>query len=188
MRPKCGPPGERWLAEVDKADLWRWRGGIFYQRLTQGVKKWLSLLGRPGVPRPGPHEVVCLSGRAANAAHCGAFCRTLEGGGEILWVIVLDDLDGRSRARVNRVIGRYVPRTFDRASLSRVWDGYLLQSYLHELGHARFGRSHAGRGGPARHEQEAERFAWRWMERLCRTEVIARVLALHWIVEAATGR
>ncbi len=186
MRPRQRTSGGRWFLGLDKAALWRSRGEIVYERLTPGVKKWLSLLGRPGVPRPGPRAVVCLSGRAANPASGGALCRALEGGKDLLWVIVLDDLARADLARLNRVIGRHVPRTFDRASLRQAWDAYMLHSYLHELGHARFTRR--GRAGLARHEQEAERFAWRYLERLVPPEIVARVLALHWIIEAATER
>ena len=175
-------PGEKVLYDTPLEELWESRGGFLYVRQTAGVKRWMRVITRPGVPHCGEDVVVFLSGtRSGDETPLGS-CRRASHRRRRLGIILLDDPDPRWMKRLDGVIGRHVPKTFTPRRLRRAWDAYLLEVYLHELGHWQHIR--AGREpGEQRADQEAERFAWKWMEKLLPREEVLGALALNWITD-----
>jgi len=184
-RRKYLMPGERELELTELDELWDARGGFLYARMTDGVKRWMDLLEAPGVPHCGEDAVVFLSGVRNDGKEAFGMCDSVIHKGRKMGVVLLDDLDPREMKRINGVISRHVPKTYSPRFLKEVWDAYLVQTYLHELGH--WQHLKAGRRlSEAREEQEAERFAWKWMEKIFKKkEVIAGVMGLHWVLLVA---
>ncbi len=96
--------------------------------------------------------------------------------------IFLDDLHPKEIEAVNRPLRVYLHKTCTKRFLKRIWDAYLVHIYLQEVGHARHLARNCQRGSEDSHEDKAEEFAWRWMEKLFDKETVLGALALSWIL------
>jgi len=180
-------PGEETLFDTDPEELWDARGGILYDRLTPGVQKWMEIIDSPKAPRLPLDVVVFLSGVKLDLQAGIGMCAQAPLRGRKLGIILLDDLDPATVREVNGIMRRHVPKTFTPALLKKLWDAYLMHTFLHELGHWKFIRKNGNRGSEARHEQAAERFAWRWMERIYYPKIVSGVMGLNWVVDYVMG-
>ena len=86
--------------------------------------------------------------------------------GKKIGVILLDDPDPDELYSISMTYRHYTPRTHTWKFLHRLWGAYLLHTCLHEPGHVRHSLKKGNRGSEAYHEDKAEEFAWRWMERI----------------------
>jgi len=180
-------PGEKVLYDTDPEELWAARGGILYDRLTPGVKKWMGIIECPEAPGLPSDMVVFLSGVKLDLQAGIGMCAQAPLRARKLGVILLDDLDPAFVREVNGMMRRHVPKTFTPDLLKKVWDAYLMHTFLHELGHWKYIRKNGQRGSEERHEQAAERFAWRWMERIYSPKIVASVMGLNWVVDYVLG-
>jgi len=175
-------PGERELEMTDLDELWEARGGFLYVRMTKWVRRWMKLLQAPRVPHCGDDVVVFLSGTRNDGKKAFGLCDHFVFKGRKSGIVLLDDPDPREMQRINEVIKRYVPKTYSIRFLKEVWDAYLVQTYLHELGHWQHIKA-GKKWSEGREEQEAERFAWNWMEKIFRNEVVSGVMGLQWVFQ-----
>ncbi|MFC1654171.1 ImmA/IrrE family metallo-endopeptidase [Myxococcota bacterium] len=180
-------PGEKILYDTDPEELWEARGEFLYDRMTPGVKKWMGIIEFPEAPKLPSDAVVFLSGVKNDMKFGVGMCTQAPLRGRKLGIVLLDDLDPAFVREINGTMRRHVPRTFTPDLLKKAWDAYLMQTFLHELGHWRYIRKNGHRGSEERHEQAAERFAWRWMERIYSPKVVAGVMGLSWVVDFVMG-
>ncbi len=180
-------PGERILYDTDQEELWEVRGGFLYARMTLGVKKWMGIIEFPEAPKLPSDVVIFLSGVKNDLKFGIGMCTQAPLRRQKLGVILLDDLDPEFVREVNGMMRRHVPKTYTPKLLRNVWDAYLMHTFLHELGHWKNIRKNGNRGSEERHEQAAERFAWRWMERIYAPKIVSGVMGLNWVLDLVLG-
>ena len=97
--------------------------------------------------------------------------------------IILDDPDSDEVESYFDPLSHYLPAIFGKRFYKKVWEVHLMHTYLHEIGHAKHGLKNGWRGKVADHEDAAETFAWRWLEkRFDHLEVMGAML-LMWMIE-----
>jgi len=174
-------PDERLLDGLSPKELWEHRGGIYYLRETPGVKRWIRLLRHARLPDLGDEQVTVLTGRTNRHLDDLGLCQPDTYRGRDLYSLVLDDPHPAEEASAGADLRRYLKRAFGASPFKRAFEAFLVQTYLHELGHARYCRSRGWRGPDARHEDAAERYAWQVMERLYDRETVLAALGLFWM-------
>lgn len=180
-------PGEKVLDQLDPEEVFGARGGILYVEKTPGVLWWMRLVDGRGTPPMGRDVVTVLSGKRNRDTGGLGVCFMDRMRGEKYAVILLDDPDPDELYSISMTYRHYTPRTHPWKLLRRLWDAYLLHTWLHELGHVRHFLKNGRRGSEANHEDKAEKFAWRWMERIFPPKVISGVLGLMWMAEDTEG-
>lgn len=174
-------PDEGLLDALSPKELWEHRGGIYYLRETPGVRRWIRLLSDPRLPDLGRSQVTVLTGRTNRRLDDLGLCQPDTHRGAEFYSLVLDDPHPTEEASASTDLRRFLNRTFGAATFKRAFEAFLVQTYLHELGHARYCRTHGWRGPDARHEDAAERYAWRSLERHYDRETVLAALGLFWM-------
>lgn len=174
-------PDDRQMDALSPKELFQHRGGIYYLRDTPGVKRWIRLLSDARLPDLGAEQVTVLTGRSNRHLDDLGLCQPDTHGEREFYSVVLDDPHPREEASAGEDLRRYLRRSFTATAFKRAFEAFLVQTYLHELGHARYCRAHGWRGPDARHEDAAERYAWREMERLYDRETVLAALGLFWM-------
>ncbi len=115
--------------------------------------------------------MIILTGHQNRRLDGLGICQEVKGNGKPFYCIFLDDPHPKEIEAVNRPLSHYLRKICTKRFLKQIWDAYLVQVYLHEVGHAKYIVKNGQRGSEDFHEDKAEEFAWRWMEKLFDKEV-----------------
>ncbi len=141
------------LDKVTADEAFEHRGGILYLKDTHGTRRWIRLLQHNGLPDEGQRQVIVLTGRQNRRLEDLGMCQPSEARGKEFYSIFLDDPHPKEVASVCDDLQRFLKRTFSKRFAKNVWDAFLTQIYLHELGHVRHCMSNGWSGADARHEE-----------------------------------
>lgn len=180
-------PDDRLADKIRPRETYPHRGGIYYLRDTPGARLWIRLLRDPRVPDLGDRQVVVLTGQRNRALDDLGMCQPERHRGREYYSIFLDDPHPKELASAEDDLRRFLRGTFSRSFFRQCRDAWLIQIYLHELGHARYCTSHSWRGPSDRHEEAAERYAWHQLEKLYPRDVLLGALSLFWMLGSEDG-